>query len=154
MVVVVGPVFQTPICVFQRSTLRGIPFQSPKQVGGVYDISSLCSRDIRNDQSWWRFDDIQLIIGFDQVPVDPVIGVLSQSYAYSLEVLFAVMEDPVNWAIRILWLNECFYPSTEFLHRHSLCPSECIVLQEGFRNDEMLPEKLTSRLSGTNVPLR
>ena len=51
------------------------------------------------------------------------------------------MEDPINWAIRILWLNECFDPSTEFLHRQSLCLSECIVLHKGFRNDDMLPEK-------------
>ena len=53
--------------------------------------------------------------------------------AHSLEILAAIMEDPVNWAIWILWLNESFYPSTEFLHRYFLCLSECIVLPEGIK---------------------
>jgi len=64
------------------------------------------------------------------------------------------MEDPVNWAVWILWLNKGFYPSTELLHRYSLRLSECIALRAGIRKNKVLPEKLTSRLSGTNVPLR
>jgi len=80
MVVVVGPVFQPPIGVFQRPTLRGIPFQSPKQVGSVYDISSFYSWDIGNDESWFLLDDIQFIKGVGQVPVSTRLLVPCPSY--------------------------------------------------------------------------